>query len=74
MKRAYTIQFVYNGVPHTYIDRIYDNYKPSMDLSDIALTLVEAVIKADNLYVEGEIAHEIRLFGKDQELLWASED
>ena len=43
-------------------------------LSDIALTLVEAVIKADNLYIEGEIAHEIRLFGKDQELLWASED
>ena len=57
-----------------YIDRTYDKYKPSMDLSDIALTLVEAVIKADNLYIEGEIAHEIRLFGKDQELLWASED
>ncbi len=74
MKKAYTIQFVYNGVPHTYIDRTYDNYKVSMNLSDVAYTLVEAIIKADDLYVEGEIAHEIRLFGKDQELLWASED
>lgn len=74
MKRTYTIQFVYNGVPHTYIDRTYDDYKPSMDLSDVALTLVETVIKADNLYVEGELAREIRLFGKDQELLWVSEN
>lgn len=74
MEKAYTIQFVYNGIPHTYIDQTYHNYKPSMDLSDVALTLVEAVIKADNLYVEGELAHEIRLFGKDQELLWASEN
>jgi hypothetical protein len=74
MKRTYTIQFVYNGVPHTYIDRTYDTYKVSMDLKNVALMLVEAVIKAGDLYVEGEVAHEIRLFGKDQELLWASED
>ena len=74
MKKAYTIQFVYNGVPHTYIDRTYDNYKVSTNLSDVAYTLVEAIIKADDLYVEGEVAHEIRLFGKEQELLWASED
>lgn len=74
MKKAYTIQFVYNGVTHTYIDRTYDNYKVSTNLSDVAYTLVEAIIKADDLYVEGEVAHEIRLFGKEQELLWASED
>ena len=74
MKKTYTIQFVYNGVTHTYIDRTYDTYKVSMDLKNVALMLVEAVIKAGDLYVEGEVAHEIRLFGKDQELLWASED
>lgn len=74
MKKTYTIQFEYNGIPHTYIDRTYDNYKPSMNLRDVALILVEAVINAENLYVEGEKAHKIRLFGKDQELLWASED
>ncbi len=74
MKKTYTIQFVYNGVPHTYIDQTPHNYKSSMNLSDVALMLVETIIEAENLYVEGEIAHEIRLFGKDQELLWASED
>lgn len=74
MEKTYTIQFIYNGVPHTYTDRTYNNYKPSMGLSDVALTLVEAIIKTENLYVEGEIAHEIRLLGKDQELLWASEN
>jgi len=74
MEKTYTIQFIYNGVPYTRIDKTYNNYKPSMNLSDVAYTLVEAIIKADNLYVEGEVAHKIRLFGRDQELLWASEE
>ena len=74
MKKTYTIQFIYDGVPHTYINRTYNNYKPNMDLRDVALILVETVINAENLYVEGKKAHRIRLFGKDQELLWASED
>lgn len=74
MKKTYTIQFEYNGVTHPRVTRSYDNYKPGMDLRDLALILVDAVINAENLYVEGEIAHKIRLFGKDQELLWASED
>lgn len=74
MEKTYTIQFIYNGIPHSYIDKTYHNYKPSMDLSDVARTLVETIIKAENLYVEGEKAYKVRLFGKDQELLWASED
>ena len=74
MKKTYTIQFEYNGVTHPRIAKSYDNYKPGMDFKDVALILVEAVINAENLYVEGEKAHKIRLFGKDQELLWASED
>lgn len=74
MKRTYTIQFDYNGVTYPRITKSYDNYKPNMDLRDVALILVESVIKNENLYVEGKKAHKIRLFGKDQELLWASED
>lgn len=74
MKKTYTIQFEYNGIPQTYIDRTYNSYTPNMDLMDVALNLVEAIINAENLYIEGEVAHKIRLFGKDQELLWASED
>lgn len=74
MKKTYTIQFEYNNIPHTYIDKTYNSYKPNMDLRDVALILVETVIDAENLYVEGKKAHKIRLFGKDQELLWASED
>ena len=74
MKKTYTIQFEYNGIPQTYIDRTYNSYTPNMDLMDVALNLVEAIINAENLYIEGEVAHKIRLFEKDQELLWASED
>lgn len=74
MKKTYTIQFEYNGIPQTYIDRTYNSYTPNMDLMDVALNLVEAIINAENLYIEGEVAHKIRLLGKDQELLWASED
>lgn len=74
MKNTYTIQFDYNNVTHTYIDQTFHKYKPSMHLEDIALMLVGDIIERENLYVEGEIAHKIRLLGKDQEILWASEN
>lgn len=74
MGNTYTIQFEYNNVTHTYIDQTPHKYKNSMCLEDIALMLVGDIIEREELYNEGEIAHKIRLLGKDQEILWASED
>lgn len=74
MKNTYTIQFEYNGIPHTYIDKSDMDYSPTKDWSDAAYNLVESIIERENLYVEGVVARKIRLFGKDQILIWTSGD
>ncbi len=69
----YTVQFYYNGKIGTYRNRTYHLYKPTMNLKDIAENIVEEILDNENLRVEGEIVSSIRLFGKEDELIWSSE-
>ena len=74
MNKSYTIQFEYNGKVYTRSGNRGDHFKMNSDYSDLAYNLVESVINAENIYVEGKQAKKIRLMGQDMELLWYSED
>ena len=70
--KTFTIQFDYDGLTRTYIDKSYVTKKDDLTYESIAYNIVESIIENEEYKKEGEIATNIKLFDKEGNVLFNS--
>ena len=70
--KTFTIQFDYDGLTRTYIDKSYVTKKDDLTYESIAYNIVESIIENEEYKKEGEIATNIKLFDNEGNVLFNS--
>ena len=70
--KTFTIQFDYDGLPRTYIDKSYVTKKDDLTYESIAYNIIESIIENEEYKKEGEIATNIKLFDNEGNVLFNS--
>ena len=70
--KTFTIQFDYDGLTRTYIEKSYVTKKDDLTYESIAYNIVESIIENEEYKKEGEIATNIKLFDKEGNVLFNS--
>lgn len=72
--KNYTLQFHYNGKDYSYPIHSEHEYKPTMNLRDVAENIVESILDREEMRVENGIVQHLCLFTKEGEPLWNSDE